>query len=90
MFPMIPVPKAYNCKKITGNKGYTPWDPWKMWYEARWILVRRLFGQVLIQKIFFRVISSIWEENNENPPGVRRLVVEEVFGGKLWDFPKDT
>ena len=50
-----------------------------MWYEARWILVRRLFGQALIQKIFFRVIRSIWEENNEDPPGLRIFVVE-VFG----------
>ena len=34
-FPIIPVPKGYSFKNIEGNKGYTPWDPWKRWYEAR-------------------------------------------------------
>ena len=51
-----------------------------MWKEPRWILVRRIFGYELIQRLFFEVITSIWEQNREDPPDLRRLVVEEIFG----------
>ena len=50
-----------------------------MWQEPRWTLVRREFGDDLIRKLFFEVITSIWEQNKEDPPGLRELVVEEIF-----------
>ena len=57
-----------------------------MWKEPRWILVRRILCYELIQRLFFEVVTSIWEQNREDPPDLRRLVVEEIFGQNYEKF----
>ena len=61
----------YNLKWLKKNKQGNPvseekrvkFEPASVWLEDRWTLVRRMAGDELTQKLFYRVCAFIWTTN---------------------------
>ena len=67
-------------------------DPGHLWIEPRWVFVRRTFGDELIAKIFYRVISWIWQCNDiigEEKRTRQDKMIYAMFGGNGVEFSKE-
>ena len=78
-FPRVPKGDAYNYRDLPSKPNRELCNPWKMWQEGNWMLVRRIFGDELIRKLFYEVITFIWKQNHRKPDALRKFVVEDIF-----------
>ena len=77
IFPLVQFHKTYISGKGRENNESKPLDPREMWNEARWVLVRRIYGQEFIRRLFFKVITAIWELSGEIRHGFERSLIYE-------------
>jgi len=67
-------------------------NPAEIWVEDRWVFVRRMFGDELISKIFYRVISWIWTSSDLDTYAKQQLQNEllwEMFRQRGTHFCRD-
>ena len=74
-----------NGNKVLRNiKTYVPLDPLAAWIEDRWIFVRRMVGDELCQKAFYRVCTFVWIANGiqrgQEVQQYQNALIEDVFG----------
>ena len=82
----------YNLKWLKKNKDGKPipeekrikFEPASVWLEDRWTLVRRMAGDELTQKLFYKVCAFIWTTNDiamgDDIQKYQDAVITEVFG----------
>ena len=70
----------------TPDQGRVRFEPALAWVEDRWMFIRRMAGDELCQKLFYKVCAFIWTTNDitlgENFQKYQDAVITEVFGYK--------
>ena len=67
-------------------------NPGQIWVEDRWVFVRRMFGDELVSKIFYRVISWVWTQSDMNSYAKQQLqdnMLWEMFRQQGSKFSRD-
>ena len=110
--PYCPAPKRINGvphweKVVPYNINYLPSggnsvvrkaiDPVAMWLEDRWVLLRRIYGSELVQKLFMHCLTFIYGCNDVKGQyfhEVQDVIVSQLFRQNPWyyfdDVKKDT
>ena len=83
---------SFNSKWLKRDKeGYqrpdesrVRFEPPSVWIEDRWMFIRRMAGDELCQKLFYKVCAFIWAANDitlgENIQKYQDAVITEIFG----------
>ena len=64
-------------------------NPVEMWIEDRWVLLRRVYGSELTQKLFIQCLTFIYTVNNVKGSyfhAIQDTIVRELFDQEPRDF----